>query len=131
MFPIANSRIAGNVIYEWSLALFRWAFPHGSAAAFGTLYIIIRKSFHFFEYAVLSYLIWRAFMGMSRDPWTFRWIFYAGAISLAYGITDELLQLMVPNRRGSVVDVLYDTAGILFILWIISLRRKRILCKSL
>ena len=39
-------------------------------------------------------------------------LFVAGAIALAVGIFDEIHQLSVPLREGSVSDVALDTVGI-------------------
>ena len=39
-------------------------------------------------------------------------LFVAGAIALAVGIFDEVHQLSVPGREGSVSDVALDTVGI-------------------
>ncbi len=46
--------------------------------------------------------------------------FIAGAIALTVGILDEVHQLYVPGRDGSVSDVILDTAGILLALLLCS-----------
>lgn len=75
----------------------------------------IRKLAHFMEYAcmaVLVYGVWRPWM--SRGKSLYLLIILWVAVSAA---GDELHQLFVPDRYGSVADVLLDTCGGAFGLW--------------
>jgi VanZ family protein len=68
-----------------------------------------RKLFHAAEYALLCFLWWRALTGVAT---TGRALAVAGAISLAYAITDEVHQTFIEGRHGSPVDVAIDCVGI-------------------
>lgn len=82
-------------------------------------YIVFRKSLHFVEYAVLAYLMYRAFRGGSCNKWKVRWAALAGLLSIGYGFMDELLQSFIPSRNGSVMDFFIDMAGVVFVLGIV------------
>jgi len=70
--------------------------------------VLLRKLAHFTEYAVLTGLWWRALRGLgARFP-----LAIAMAISLGYAATDEFHQTFVDGRKGTPVDVLIDSAGI-------------------
>jgi len=89
----------------------RLFFPVVGQSTIELVYILIRKSFHFIEYAVLCLLLYRA-MRQGRDTkWKLSWAAWAGSVSIAYGLLDESLQRLVPGRNGSVVDWGIDTAG--------------------
>lgn len=59
---------------------------------------------HFAEYAVLGGLLVFALTDTSR-------VLAAVALASAYGVTDELHQLLVPGRMADPVDWAVDTAG--------------------
>ena len=122
-FPVGNKALASSLTYEISTAVFRWLFPHASAAAVDIFYIVFRKSLHFIEYGILAYLLYRAFRGPDRRRWSARWALRAGAVAVAYGFLDEYLQSFVPNRNGSSFDWGVDIAGIAAVLGAKFLRR--------
>jgi lipopolysaccharide/colanic/teichoic acid biosynthesis glycosyltransferase/VanZ family protein len=122
-FPVGNKALASSLTYEISTAVFRWLFPHASAAAVDIFYVVFRKSLHFIEYGVLAYLLYRAFRGADRRRWSARWALRAGAVAVAYGFLDEYLQSFVPDRKGSSFDWGVDIAGITAVLGAKFLRR--------
>ena len=65
---------------------------------------------HGFVYSVLVLLIIHGLGALGR-PLTLRTALIAGAASVAYGISDEVHQLFVPDRTGQAIDVGYDTIG--------------------
>ena len=65
---------------------------------------ILRKLAHATEYGLLFLLWLRAFRWRNAAA--------AAAIAIAYAISDELHQTLVPTRVGSPVDVLIDVAGV-------------------
>jgi len=72
----------------------------------------IRKMAHFSEYAcmgILVYILWRQWMVRNRRLYVLvtSWVFLSA-------VGDEIHQLFVPERWGSVADVLLDTCGGLF-----------------
>ena len=88
------------------------------------LNFVVRKLAHFTEYGILMLLGYWAFgrgLGYAPQPaWRF-----AIWTSLAYAVFDELYQRTVPGRTGSVVDVLIDAAGVLFVAYLIRRRWSR------
>ena len=111
-----SSRIIGPFI--------RWLFPHLSNQAVGQCVFVIRKCAHLTEYAILALLLWRALRkpvkGDTR-PWRGSEARLALVLVALYSATDEIHQLFVPGRQGSVWDVLLDTTGAaigLLLLWV-------------
>jgi VanZ family protein len=75
--------------------------------------LVLRKTAHAAEFAVLGLLLARA---LGRE-------LLALLLGIAYAATDELHQAFVPGRHGSVWDVLLDSVGVA--LGILLLRRFR------
>ena len=78
----------------------------------------LRKFGHFFNYAILSWLWFRAaryweLRAASRD-WRAQWALTGLALTVATALCDEGLQHFVPSRTGSWEDVLLDACGALF-----------------
>jgi VanZ family protein len=74
-----------------------------------TITLIVRKLAHFSEYAILGYLVGRLRGSLGRQrrvefALTVAWVLLAPVI-------DESIQLLVPGRSGSPVDVLIDLSG--------------------
>jgi hypothetical protein len=74
--------------------------------------VILRKLAHVTEYAVLTYLWWRALRELRPDWKRSLHLVAAAALSLAYAGTDELHQTFVEGRHGTPVDVLIDGLGV-------------------
>ncbi|HEU0038309.1 MAG TPA: VanZ family protein [Verrucomicrobiae bacterium] len=91
-----------------------WLFPQASPKTLEEVVLGVRKCAHLTEYAVLALLFWRAFRKPDRNdtrPWSWR---LAGAALLGvmfYAATDEVHQLFVPGRFGTLPDVLIDMTG--------------------
>jgi len=70
----------------------------------------LRKGAHIVEYAVLAGLLARGFDGAGCE-----WMgaLYAFAAAVAFGASDELHQVFVPGRHGTLSDLRYDAAGVL------------------
>lgn len=70
------------------------------------------KYWHLAEFFVLAVLILRAWRGYGwRNAY-----YFAVLLTIGYGALDEVHQLFVPGRVGSVVDVVMDGAGAVGIL---------------
>lgn len=85
----------------------------------------IRKLAHFAEYAcmgILVYTMWRPWKNRDRKLYGFvvLWVFLSAA-------GDEFHQLFVPGRYGSFADVLLDTCGGAFGMWMCVLLEKRLI----
>jgi VanZ family protein len=72
---------------------------------------LIRKSAHFFEYALLSLLAARAFTGSSRSFLQDHPFISAVIAAAAVAAIDEFNQSFDPSRTGTFRDVLLDLTG--------------------
>jgi len=84
----------------------RFFLPSASAATISLVHGLIRKSAHFFNYAVLFWLLIRG--PMAGRPYT------ALGMCVAYALLDEGHQIFVPGRTASLYDVALDSSGALF-----------------
>ncbi|MCU0785315.1 MAG: VanZ family protein [Verrucomicrobia bacterium] len=95
----------------------RWLFPHLADDTVQLIVFLVRKCAHLTEFAVLAWLFWRAVRKPMRNdprPWQWREAFIALACVALCAASDEIHQLFVPSRQGSVLDVLIDTSGAAF-----------------
>ena len=79
---------------------------------------ILRKSGHFLNYAILSWLWFRAaryweLRERSRE-WALRWSRWGFLLAALTAVADEWLQHFVASRTGNPADVALDCAGALF-----------------
>lgn len=88
---------------------------------------IIRKVAHFSEYLLLATLICTAFLSANKRLW--RNVLNVLFIVLMTAVLDENIQRFIVGRSGEVRDVLIDfcggLAGVILVLLISSIRRKR------
>ena len=125
-----NSDGIVNQIIENGYPEFSDQNPEEQASIRNTITVIVRKSAHLGEYALLSILIYAfctSFKSdfVSRHKW---WI--AFAISVVYAASDEIHQLFVPGRSGEVRDVLIDSLGAAIGIVIISYLHRTIAFKK-
>lgn len=74
-----------------------------------TLHLVIRKMAHFTEFACLGLLLaWRFGMMGKKKGYLFGMPLLCG---MAVACVDETIQVFVPDRNPSLVDVWIDTAG--------------------
>jgi VanZ family protein len=130
LFPLANENLSSSEFYRFTYSVFKALFPAMNYKDFGLVYIVIRKLIHFFGYALLAFLLFRAFQGFSTKVWDSRWILYAAVIAVGYGIMDETIQTYLANRNGNVLDVLIDTSGIMLTLGLVWLRKRKALSRT-
>lgn len=78
-----------------------------------TVNFIVFKSLHIIEYAVLYFLLFRAYYNTLSRKNMNRIYLAAVFTAIAYAISDEIHQTLVPTRNGTIRDVLIDTVGIL------------------
>lgn len=75
---------------------------------------LIFKMLHMIEYAILYFLLFRAFNSISNPQLTVNNKFmFPLFLSILYALSDEFHQTLVPTREGKIRDVLIDTAGII------------------
>jgi len=77
----------------------------------------LRKIAHILEYAILTYLLIRAFHSFTSQHKKI--LMSAIMISFVYALSDEFHQAFVFGRKGRIEDVIIDSIGILLIafLW--------------
>lgn len=78
------------------------------------LSFIIRKCAHISEYMILTLLIYYGFYKNNFSSYL-----YICIISILYACIDEFHQLFVPGRAGMIQDVMIDSIGIIFALFLI------------
>ncbi len=90
------------------MPVLHWMFPRESKNTLWIWHHYIRKSGHVIEYAVLSWLTWRALRNGRHGSWAG---LAAATIFLCalYASIDEFHQIFVPGRGPSVHDVMLDT----------------------
>ncbi len=86
---------------------------------------ILRKIAHILEYAILTFLLFRALV---KEKISFvKTLILAVIIAFLYSISDEYHQTFVQGRQGSFKDIGIDSVGILLSagLWYIKNRKGR------
>jgi VanZ family protein len=107
----------------WLVIIFLFSSQPGLFPAHQDYDFIIRKLAHFSEYAILAFLMYKGISLVSKKTFaTNLWL--ALIFSSVYAFSDEIHQLIVPGRSGSVRDVIVDIFGILVAVWLILLERE-------
>jgi VanZ family protein len=114
-------------ISKWLPALFAMlvifffsARPPSALPYFDWADFIVKKGGHIIGYAILAFLLWRAFDFKEQKVWV------AWFLAILYAITDEFHQSFVPGRHSSIWDVLiFDNLGALISLWFADRYRKQ------
>ena len=70
---------------------------------------IFYKMGHFLAYACLTWLWWRVLAPQRQVKWSV--LLLAFALTVLYGVSDEIHQRFVPGRHGQVADVFFDAGG--------------------
>lgn len=72
--------------------------------------LLLKKTMHALAYGVLAALLMRALRGYWSDE---RWIRLVSiGVSVAYALSDEFHQTLVPGRDGNLIDVAVDAVGV-------------------
>jgi VanZ family protein len=121
---------------EHTTTLLYWGLTHLfgriDPASFVVWHHYLRKTGHVFGYAMLSYLLFRAWRAtLSADLarfWEFRWAVVSFLSAAAVASLDEWHQTFIPSRTGSARDVLLDSVAALAaqLLLYIALRYKSV-----
>lgn len=83
---------------------------------------ILRKIAHILEFAILTFLLLRAFQPETDQPK--KVVGLALIFALFYALIDEYHQTLVLGRQGSLKDVGIDSIGILLMAWMWYYRNK-------
>ena len=107
----ANGRLALWLpVVVWAAVIFTFSSIPSLGTGLGTWDTVLRKGAHLTEYAILGALLYRA---LGRE-------LPALLLGLAYAVTDELHQHFVRGRHAAPLDVLIDTAGVAFGIYVAS-----------
>jgi VanZ family protein len=106
--------------------LLLWLFPNISEARLASIQFLIRKAGHVTEYAILAFLLRRAFVTSLKLFIQRHWFELALLIIVCYALLDEFHQSFVPSRTASIYDSAIDVIGGLTVLLIFKLCDKRI-----
>ena len=96
-----GSQWSGAHTAAWLIPLLRACLPFTSPDELAAIHLVIRKSAHVIEYAVLA-VLWRRSVGGAGRPL---------ALAVLTACLDELRQSFTPGRGGSMADVLLDGAA--------------------
>jgi len=103
---------------SWMAVIFFFSsLPASDAPSFLPDYV-----FHFFEYAVLGFLFFRAFK--KQEEISKHASFLAASLCIVYAAIDELHQFFVPTRDCSFKDFVVDTLAVLFVVLIAGLFKR-------
>ena len=83
---------------------------------------IMRKIAHITEYAILTFLFFRA---SSKNLNYRKAIFYSTLFSITYALADEYHQLFVFGRGGNLGDVFIDSTGVFLAVFLIYRKMKK------
>jgi VanZ family protein len=106
LFFLSTSLFSAANTARFIEPILRWILPSAAPATISLTHGLIRKVAHFFNYAVLFWLLIRG--PMAGRPYA------ALAICVAYAMLDEGHQIFVPGRTASLYDVALDSSGALF-----------------
>lgn len=110
--------------------ILRWFWPNTTDATVNCVQIVVRKSGHLTEYALLALFLYRAVRMTKVHPpatWCRSCAQRALLLAVLYAASDEFHQSFVPSRGSSVHDVAVDAVGAGLGLLIV---RRRLLLRS-
>ena len=109
-------RAIGRFLWHWmppvawmALIFFLSAQPDLPSAPGPWLDTLLKKTGHALSYGVLSWLYWRALRQRFQATATLRVV--SASLALAYALSDEYHQTLVPGRDGRLWDVVIDGSG--------------------
>lgn len=82
----------------------------------------VRKTAHFTEYFILSFLLFKAYFNAEKLKKTF---ISATVTAVLYSVSDEIHQYFIPGRAMRFSDVLIDSAGIFAAAALLYIRAKK------
>ncbi len=83
------------------------------------------KLFHFLEYAIFAYLLFRAFSHHSNSWFKGNSFWLTLMLGILYAMGDESYQKTVLGRSSEVLDFVADSAGMVLALMLIKLYQRR------
>ena len=106
----ANDHLSGAQTGGFLERVLALVTPHVSQSFIDTANFVIRKLAHLTEYALLSWLWFRAWRG-ARRGWMPRWSLAAVVLVIVIASLDEWKQSHTATRDGTPRDVVLDSCG--------------------
>lgn len=110
---LLSSAHTGSILYS----ALTYLFGHINPLEFVTWHHLLRKAGHVTGYAILSWLLfraWRATLPMPNAPaWSLAWARVAFLMTALVATLDEWHQMFIPSRTGNLRDVLLDSTAAL------------------
>ncbi|QQG44539.1 MAG: VanZ family protein [Candidatus Roizmanbacteria bacterium] len=112
-------------VFIWMIVIFYFSSrARISLSEEETINFLIFKTLHIIEYAILYFLLFRAFFLSANKHSSSKIYWYPFFIALIYAASDEFHQLLVPTRDGALRDVFIDALGIAFMYTLIKKSKK-------
>lgn len=105
-------------VVAWAVFIFVLsAYPTKQVSEVHLQDFIVKKTAHVIEYGIFAGLLYRAFKesGVKKRNAGIYSIF----VAFVYGVTDEFHQSFTPGRDPKLRDVVFDTIGAIFAIYII------------
>jgi VanZ family protein len=96
--------------------ILRHLYPPITETQIDITHFLVRKTAHFFSYALLALLLVRAMRAGSEVRWRWSWAVASFLIVAVYAVFDEYHQSFTRERTPSIYDSLLDMTGGLFAL---------------
>jgi VanZ family protein len=94
----------------WAIVIFTFSnYPTTPASQIHWQDFVVKKSAHVVEYAILTTLLYRAFLGSGMGKLKAGYL--SILLALIYAISDEFHQSFVPGRDATLRDVVIDFFG--------------------
>jgi len=117
-----HSKLSWTITLLIAIFIFYMSSQSFTAGAPGPEFTLKPIIYHIAIFFLLAFFLFLALIKGKHK----KLIFLAILISILYAISDEVHQLFVPGRNGSINDILLDTIGILTATFIYSIRIKKI-----
>jgi VanZ family protein len=117
---LLSSAHTGSILYS----VVTFLFGHVNPIVFLVWHHLLRKAGHVTGYAILSYLLFRAWRATLPLPhvhsWALSWARISFLMTALVATLDEWHQTFIPSRTGNLRDVLLDSTaafGAQFVIW--------------
>ena len=121
--PADDSTITTNLLIDFLYNIYKFIFTNKAieySIFVENVFAPIRKLAHFSEFMVLGILF---YVNINKDGK--KHIVIALALSCIYAISDEIHQLCVPGRYCAITDMIIDTCGAAFGIFLTSFINER------
>lgn len=91
-------------------------------------FVLEDKIYHFIEYGIFSYLLFLAFYHSRSEFLKKHFIVLSCIVGMAYGLSDEIHQSLVPGRSCEFLDFVADCLGVALVqigIWLYLKRRQK------